>query len=84
MGLKDILSKLDTTLSAKKGRAAKQVTAIDELVGKLEIKAAKYQNKLGLAQTDYEKEKLQRKIKVCNAQIKKGKAAADELRLETV
>ena len=84
MGLKDLLGKLDSTLTTPKGRAAKQVVAIESLVHKLELKAVKYQKKLEAAATDYEKEKLNRKIKVCNAQIKKGKAAANELRLETI
>ena len=81
MGLKDLLSNLDSALDTKKGRATKQVKAIDELVEKLVAKEAKYTAKLGLAQTERERQKLERKIKVCQAQIKKGRAAADELRL---
>ncbi len=81
MGLKDILSSLDKVLDTKKGRATKQVKAIDALVAKLVAKEAKYTAKLELAQTDRERQKLERKIKVCQAQIKKGRAAADELRL---
>lgn len=81
MGLKDLLSNLDSALDTKKGRATKQVKAIDDLVAKLVAKEAKYTAKLGLVQTDRETQKLERKIKVCQAQIKKGRAAADELRL---
>lgn len=84
MGLKDILSSLDRMLDTKKGRAAKQADAIDALVAKLQTKEAKYIAKLKLAQTDREKQKLERKIKVCKAQIVKGRAAADGMRLETV
>lgn len=84
MGLKDILSSLDRMLDTKKGRAAKQADAIDALVAKLQTKEAKYIAKLKLAQTDREKQKLERKIKVCKAQIVKGRAAADDMRLETV
>jgi len=83
MGLKDILISLDSALDTKKGRAAKQAKAIDALVAKLVIKEAKYKAKLELPATDRETQKLERKIKVCQAQILKGRAAADELRLET-
>ncbi len=83
MGLKDILSSLDKVLDTKKGRAAKQADAIDELLVKLVAKEAKYVAKLKLAETDQEKQKLERKIKVCQAQIVKGRAAADALRKET-
>lgn len=82
MGLKDIVGKLDWVLDTKKGRAAKQADAIDELVEKLVAKEVKYNAKLALAETDREREKLQRKIKVCQAQIAKGRAAAKELRME--
>ncbi len=75
MGLKDILSKLDKVLDTKKGRAVKQAEAIEELITKLVAKEAKYKAKLGLAETPREKEKLERKIKVCEAQIAKGRAA---------
>ena len=84
MGLKDILSSLDKVLDTKKGRAAKQADAIDELVAKLVAKETKYMAKLELAETDREKQKLERKIKVCQAQIVKGRAAAIELRSENV
>ncbi|GEM_PF-1569645 len=84
MGLKDILSSLDKVLDTKKGRAAKQADAIDELLIKLVAKEAKYVAKLKLAKTDQEKQKLERKIKVCQAQIEKGRAAASELRVENV
>lgn len=83
MGLKDILSSLDKVLDTKKGRATKQAEAIDALVSKLVEKEAKYMAKLMLAKTDREKQKLERKIKVCKAQIAKGRAAADTLRSET-
>jgi len=75
MGLKDIISSLDSIFDTKKGRAAKQASAIEELVEKLVIKEAKYQTKLAVADTDRDKEKLKRKIKVCQAQIAKGRAA---------
>lgn len=81
MGLKDILSSLDRVLDTKKGRAAKQVDAIDALVAKLKTKEAKYIARLARAETEREKLKLERKIKVCKAQIVKGRAAADELRV---
>lgn len=84
MGLKDILGRLDRVLDTKKGRAAKQVDAIDELVAKLVAKEAKYVARLDTVSTEREKQKLERKIKVCQAQIVKGRAAASELRLETV
>lgn len=83
MGLKDILVSLDSALDTKKGRATKQAIAIDELVAKLVVKKAKYTAKLERAQTDRERQKLERKIKVCLAQIEKGRAAADELRQVT-
>ncbi|MCK4711838.1 MAG: hypothetical protein KAT26_03045 [Marinosulfonomonas sp.] len=83
MGLKDIVGKLDRVLDTKKGRAAKQADAIDELVEKLVAKEAKYIARLELAETDRDREKLERKIKVCRAQIAKGRAAITELRTDT-
>ena len=82
MGLKDLLNSLDSVLDTKKGRTTKQIKAIDELVAKLVTKEAKYRAKLELAQSDREQQKLERKIKVCQAQILKGRAAADALRQE--
>ncbi len=82
MGLKDILSKLDKVLDTKKGRTAKQVEAIEKLITKLVEKEAKYKAKLLLAKTPREKEKLERKIKVCEAQIAKGHAAEVMLRTD--
>jgi len=82
MGLTDILSRLDIILDTKKGRAAKQVVAIDALVAKLQAKEAKYMAKKKLAETDRDQQKLDRKIKVCQAQIIKGRTAADALRIE--
>lgn len=84
MGLKDILKNLDRILDTKKGRAAKQADAIDDLVAKLVAKQAKYQTKLASTETDRDLQKLKRKIKVCQAQIEKGRTAAAALRLETV
>ncbi len=83
MGLKDILSNLDSALDTKKGRAVKQIKAIEELVAQLVAKEAKYKAKLERADTDRARQKLERKIKVCQAQIEKGRAAAEALRLET-
>lgn len=80
MGLKDILSRLDKVLDTKKGRASKQADAIDELVAKLQAKEAKYVARKQLAETEREQQKLDRKIKVCQAQIIKGRAAAEALR----
>ena len=81
MGLKDILNHLERVLDTPKGRAAKQADAIDELVDKLKAKQIKYQAKLKQAETDHAKQKLERKIKVCQAQIQKGSTAAATLRL---
>lgn len=81
MGLKDILSNLDKVLDTKKGRAAKQAEAIEELILKLIAKEAKYKAKLKSAEGPREKDKLARKIKVCEAQIAKGRAAEKALRV---
>jgi len=78
MGLKDIVGKLDSIFDTKKSRAAKQIDAINELMGQLVKKEAKYQAKLAVAETDRDIEKLKRKIKVCKAQIAKGQAVLDE------
>lgn len=80
MGLKGILKRLDHVLDTKKGRAAKQINAIDELVAQLVNKEAKYAARLAQALTDWDRQKYQRKIMVCQAQVEKGRAAADELR----
>ena len=80
MGLKDILSKLDKVMDTKKGRAAKQIKAIEELIIKLQEKEIKYKAKLKLAKDSHAKKKLVRKIKVCKAQVAKGEAAAEALR----
>ena len=81
MGLKDILSKLDKVLDTKKGRAAKQTEAIEALISKLAAKEVKYKAKLKIAETPREKSKLERKIMVCEAQIAKGRAAENALRV---
>ncbi len=75
MGLKNILSKLDKMLDTKKGRTAKQAEAINELITKLVGKEEKYKAKLMLEKDSHAKKKLERKIKVCQAQIAKGRAA---------
>ena len=75
MGLKNILSKLDKMLDTKKGRTAKQAEAINELITKLVGKEEKYKAKLKSEKDAHAKKKLERKIKVCQAQIAKGRAA---------
>jgi len=78
MGLKEIVSTLESIFETKKSRATKQTGAIEELVEQLVSKEAKYRTKLAVAQNDRDKEKLTRKIKVCKAQIAKGRALLDE------
>jgi predicted nucleic acid-binding Zn-ribbon protein len=75
MGLKDIVARLDSIFDTKKGRAAKQSDAISELIAALDAKLEKYNTKLSTVKTGREKDKLTRKIKVCKAQIEKGRAA---------
>lgn len=75
MGLKDIVGSLDSIFDTKKGRATKQASAISELIEKLVKKEVKYQDRLAVAESARDKEKLKRKIKVCQAQIAKGRAA---------
>ncbi len=74
MGLKDIIARLDSIFDTEKGREAKQSEAIGSLIEALEAKLEKYTGKLEIAQTAHEKIKLTRKIKVCKAQIAKGRA----------
>lgn len=82
MGLKNILSKLDKMLDTKKGRSAKQANAIAELITKLVAKEKKYKIKLKAEKNSHAKKKLERKIKVCEAQIAKGRAAGKALATE--
>lgn len=74
MGLKDIVDRLDSLFDTKKNRAVKQADAIGELVEKLVKKEAKYQARLAETETERDQKKLKRKIKVCQAQIAKGRA----------
>lgn len=84
MGLKEIIGKLDWLLDTEKNRTTKQAETIDALLVKLVEKEAKYIKQLRLAESDRKREKIERKIKVCRAQIAKGRAASRELRTESV
>ena len=81
MGLKSIVEKFEKLLDTDKGRASKQTKAIEALVEKLIEKEAKYKSKLAKLETDRERDKLERKIKVYQYKIKKGRAAIAEMQI---
>lgn len=80
MGLKSLVSELEKLFDTPKGRAEKQAVAIENLVEQLTEKKAKIKAKIAQTETEREKAKLERKLIVCKAQIKKGLAALENLR----
>lgn len=82
MGLKDIVKELQKTFDTEKGKVDKKIAAIEFLVGELVKKEAKSRGKLALADNERDQAKYTRKIKVCVAQIAKGRAAIEELRAD--
>jgi tRNA-dihydrouridine synthase len=82
MGLKKIVKNLQELLDVDKGREARRLTAVRELVEKLEKKQAKFNARLSQPQSEKELKKLKRHIKVCSAQLEKGRAALNVLQEE--
>ncbi len=80
MGLKQIVKNLQKALKADRDRASQKVKAVQDLVEKLEKKEAKFRDKLASAKTEKETKKAKRHIKVCKAQLEKGKTALKELK----
>ena len=79
MGLSKIVKNLQKLLDVDKKRTNKRVDAVRELVGKLEKKQVKLQDKLALVETEKETKRVKRHIKVCKAQLEKGRAALEVL-----
>ena len=79
MGLNKIIENLQKVLDTKKGRASKRVAALQNLVRRLEKKEVKFSGKLATAKSEKEQKKIKRHLKVCRAQIKKGKTALQTL-----
>ncbi len=79
MGFKEIINELQAILDSKKSRQLKRIKAVKELVERLEIKLAKFERKLEEAETNKEKKKIKRRIRVCKAQIKNGREAMETL-----
>ncbi len=79
MGLDKIIKNLQKILDTKKSRESKRIDAVEDLLARLEKKIVKFRKKLEESDSDKEKAKLKRRIKVCKAQLKKGRAALQEL-----
>ncbi len=71
---------LQTLIEADDGKKRERIKAIEKLLDKLDEKESKYGKKLKHAVGKKEKEKYDRKLSVCKAQIKKGKAVLKELK----
>ncbi len=82
MGLKKIIENLQKALDAKKNRTSRQIETIEDLLDRLERKKTKYQARLAAASGEKEKRKASRHLKVCKAQLEKGRAVLQELRKE--
>lgn len=72
MKAKKLIAKMQTLLSEDDREVARQKKEIEKLLLALEAKEQHFRQKLGMAETDSEREKLERKIAVCNAQRQKG------------
>ncbi len=83
MGLNKIVKNLQKLLDTKKSRQLKRIDAVEDLVARLEKKQAKFSRKLEDAKSEKELKKIKRHIKVCKAQLKKGKAALETLQKDT-
>ena len=82
MGLKKIIKNLQKLLDTRKTRQLKRIDALADLVNRLEKKQIKFTRKLENAKTEKEIGKLKRHIKLCKAQIKKGRDALENLQNE--
>ena len=80
MGIRKTIERLGDVLGSEDPKKMKRAKAITKLVGKLEKKEAKLRDKLEKAGPGKEREKLERKIKLCAAQRKRGTQALQELR----
>jgi len=83
VGLRKIVEHLQNIIDTKKGRRSKHIDAVENLVGKLEKKEHKLKAKLEHAHSDKDLRKIERHLKVCAAQIKKGRAALKELKAKS-
>ncbi len=79
MGLDKIIKNLQKIMDTKKSRESKRIEALQDLLERLERKLVKFLKKLDESNGNKEKAKLERRIKVCKAQLKKGRAALQDL-----
>ncbi|MEP5321958.1 hypothetical protein [Marinobacter alexandrii] len=80
MKAKKLIAKMQALLSKDERDIARQKKEIEKLLVALEAKEQHFRHKLELADTDVEREKLERKIAVCNAQRQKGGQALISLK----
>ncbi len=79
MGLKKIVKHLHKLLDTGEDLKAKRTKAVKKLVNKLEYKEAAFERKLSEAKSDKDIKKARRHLKVCQAQLEKGRVALQEL-----
>lgn len=77
MKAKKLIAKMQTLLSSSDRDLERQAKEIEKLLLALEAKELHFRQKLEVAETDAEREKLERKIAVCSAQRQKGGQALD-------
>jgi hypothetical protein len=79
MKTKRLLEKLTEFLDADRRAQMAQVDSIEEVLDKLEKKEEKLRSKLETEPDPEERERLEMKLAVCQAQCKKGVQIIDEL-----
>lgn len=80
MGIAKIAERLKEILGSTSAKRKKRANAIEDLLSRLEKKHSRITKKLEKVEDKKERKKLERKLKMCNAQCSKGKTALAELR----
>jgi len=80
MGIEKIAERLKSVLDSSGAKKKKRIAAIENLMARLEKKHSRISKKLEKTDSKKEVKKLERKLKMCNAQCSKGKEALAKLR----
>ncbi len=80
MKAKKLIAKMQALLSSEDRDRARQKNEIEKLLLALEAKELHFRQKLELAETDADREKIESKIAVCSVQRQKGGQAIAELK----
>lgn len=79
MGLNKIIKNLQEILDTKKSRQLKRIQTLEDLLRRLEKKEQKFIGRLETVEDEKEIKRINRRIKVCRAQRKKGQDALNLL-----